>query len=70
METTDQVLRTRQICGKQKRARIGMVGHSTVCPGSHFRETINNSFQNRPTDLAEGSLDAQLHARFNCVKNF
>ena len=41
-----------------------------MCPGSHFQETINNSFQNRPTDLAEGSLDAQLHSQFNCVKIF
>ena len=41
----------------------------TVCPGSHFRETINNSLKIRRTDLAEGSLDAQLHARL-IVRNF
>ena len=42
----------------------------TVCPGSHFQETINNSFKNHHTDLAEGSLDARLCTRYNCVKNF
>ena len=44
--------------------------HCTVCPGSHFQETINNSFKNHHTDLAEGSLDARLCTQYNCVKIF
>ena len=46
------------------------IWYGTVCPGSHFRETINVSCKNRHTDLGEGSLDFQLHARFNCINFF